>query len=275
MPRVPACTDRRSAPPRKSFLLISIVTVVRNDRAGFDATRASLRAQTFRGFEWIVVAGTSSDGTAEAVAEAVAAGEVAHHVGDIDGGPYDGMTRGADLAAGRYMLFLNAGDRLAAVDVLERLGTRLAAGLVDLLYGDHVVERAGGGAAIVPAAPPESIASRMFASHQSILYAGWLVRRFGFDPLYPVAADYVLTLHALMGNIRVVRVPYPISRVAPAGISARWAFRGRVEQAIARRRILRQTLARVVSVFVLQTAVWWLRSVAPALYERMRRHRRV
>ena len=93
--------------------LVSVVTVVRNDRAGFLATRGSLRAQGFRGFEWIVVAGTSCDGTDGAIADAVAAGEVAHHVRGVDGGPYRGMNRGADLAAGRFLLFLNAGDRLA------------------------------------------------------------------------------------------------------------------------------------------------------------------
>jgi putative colanic acid biosynthesis glycosyltransferase len=255
--------------------LVSVITVVRNDRAGFLATRASLRAQGFRGFEWIVVAGTSSDGTAGAIADAVAAGEVAHHLAGVDGGPYVGMNRGTDIAAGRFLLFLNAGDRLADADVLDRIAARLRAGSVDLLYGDHVTEHDDGWACLVPAHSPDSIASRMFTSHQSILYAAWLVRRFGFDPQYAVAADYVLTLHALMGNIRVVGVPYPISRVAPAGISARRALQGRVEQAVARRRILRHSLVRVASIFLLQTAAWRLRCVAPGLYEWMRRHRRV
>ena len=254
---------------------VSVVTVVRTDRAGFLATRASLRAQGFRGFEWIVVAGTSSDGTDGAIADAVAAGEVAHHVRGVDGGPYRGMNQGADLAAGRFLLFLNAGDRLADADVLGRVAARLAAGGVDLLYGDHVADRHDGSARLVPALSPDSIASRMFASHQSILYAVWLLRRFGFDPQYAVAADYVLTLHALMGNIRVVGVPYAISRVAPAGISFRQALRGRVEQARARRRILRHSLFRVTSIFLLQTAAWRLRCVLPGLYERIRRHRRV
>jgi putative colanic acid biosynthesis glycosyltransferase len=255
--------------------LVSVVTVVRNDRVGFLATWASLRAQGFRGFEWIVVAGTSSDGTDGAIADAVAAGEVTHHVPGVDGGPYRGMNRGADLATGRFLLFLNAGDRLADADVLDRVAARLAAGGVDLLYGDHVAERDDGTARLVPALSPDSIASRMFTSHQSILYAAWLVRRFGFDPQYAVAADYVLTLHALMGTIRVVGVPYPISLIAPAGISARRALRGRVEQALARRRILRHSLVRVACIFLLQTAAWRLRGVAPRLYERMRRHRRM
>jgi hypothetical protein len=185
------------------------------------------------------------------------------------------MNAGKAVVQGLFVLFLNAGDRLVGSDILERLNGVVADKNPDLLYGDHVVDRRDGTAAVVPAFAPEAIHSRMIASHQSILYRRSLMDSLDYDCLYAVAADYVLTLHALIRDIRVVRVSYPICRVAPAGISARRAFRGRVEQAIARRRILRQTLARVVSVFVLQTAVWWLRSVAPALYERMRRHRRV
>lgn len=254
---------------------IGVVTVVRNDRAGFEATRRSLAAQTFRDFEWIVVAGSSSDGTAIAVGAAAAAGEVARIAGGVDGGPYAAMGRGAALSTARHLLFLNAGDRLAAADTLERVGAALSAGPVDLLYGDHILDGGDGTASLVPALHHSTIASRMFTSHQSMVYATALVRRFGFDPQYAVAADYVLTLHALMGNIRVVRVPYPISRVAPAGISARRALRGRWEQALARRRILGHSLFRVAWLFLLQTAAWRLRRTSPRLYRWTRRHRRM
>ena len=42
--------------------LISIVTVVRNDRSGFEATGQSIATQQFRDFEWVVVDGASTDG---------------------------------------------------------------------------------------------------------------------------------------------------------------------------------------------------------------------
>ncbi|MDP9196519.1 MAG: glycosyltransferase [Pseudomonadota bacterium] len=45
----------------------SIITVVRNDVAGFQATAESLYSQTRRDFEWIVVDGASTDKTVDEI----------------------------------------------------------------------------------------------------------------------------------------------------------------------------------------------------------------
>ena len=255
--------------------VFSIVTVVRNDRDGFVATRQSIATQSFRGYEWIVVDGTSTDGTGDAVAEAEAAGEIARRITGADRGPYDAMNAGKAVVQGLFVLFLNAGDRLVGSDILERLNGVVADRSPDLLYGDHVVDRRDGTAAVVPAFAPEAIHSRMIASHQSILYRRSLMDSLDYDCLYAVAADYVLTLHALMRDIRVVRVSYPICRVAPAGISARNARQGRAEQARARRQILGMSRFGVMRIRLIQAAAWRLRAYLPTLYERIRRHRRM
>ena len=45
--------------------LITIVTVCKNNLAGLRATESSIRSQSDRGFEWVVIDGASTDGTNE------------------------------------------------------------------------------------------------------------------------------------------------------------------------------------------------------------------
>ena len=48
---------------------LSIITVSYNDTAGLRRTRDSIRSQTFRDFEWIVVDGGSTDGSKDFLSE--------------------------------------------------------------------------------------------------------------------------------------------------------------------------------------------------------------
>jgi len=100
--------------PSKEILL-SIITVVRNDPVRLAATIDSLvDLYGNEGFEHIVVDGNSTDqGTLKLI------GETTKHqnykfLSESDDGIYDAMNKGARLAIGRFLLFLNCGDRLVA-----------------------------------------------------------------------------------------------------------------------------------------------------------------
>lgn len=97
----------------------SIVTVVRNDRAGLHLTAASLAAQSFQDFEWIVVDGASSDGTQDSRDSLAIAPHV--FVSEPDRGIYDAMNKGMTAASGDWVQFLNAGDALCDTDTLQRV----------------------------------------------------------------------------------------------------------------------------------------------------------
>ena len=92
----------------KEPITFSIVTAVFNAAGVINRTIESIRKQTYRGFDWIVVDGASKDDTLLRVKGAV--GLSCQLVSEPDKGIADGWNKGIRLAKGSYVLILNAGD---------------------------------------------------------------------------------------------------------------------------------------------------------------------
>lgn len=100
---------------------LSIVTVCLNCVAAIRPTIESVFNQSFEGIESIVVDGGSTDGTLQYL-EANRA-RITKLISEKDKGIYDAMNKGIKAATGDYILFVNAGDRLASADVVRRIMT--------------------------------------------------------------------------------------------------------------------------------------------------------
>lgn len=89
---------------------ISIITVTLNGRDVLAGLIDSLRAQTDRDFEWVVVDGASTDGTIELIN---AAGDVVSKwISEPDFGIYHAMNKAIQMMSGEYYLVMGADDRL-------------------------------------------------------------------------------------------------------------------------------------------------------------------
>ncbi|MBQ3836958.1 MAG: glycosyltransferase, partial [Treponema sp.] len=108
----------------KSHPLISIITINYNNKDGLKKTIDSVAAQTFQGYEHIIVDGGSTDGSAEVIKDALKNKDYAAHVSywcsEKDGGIYPAMNKGVERAGGEYCLMLNSGDYLAGKSILEK-----------------------------------------------------------------------------------------------------------------------------------------------------------
>jgi putative colanic acid biosynthesis glycosyltransferase len=92
-------------------LLLSIVTVVRNDLDGLKATIVSVDRIAARPIEHIVIDGSTNDEI-----RAYLSAEPKPYrrwISEPDKGIYDAMNKGLARSAGRYATFINAGDMLA------------------------------------------------------------------------------------------------------------------------------------------------------------------
>ena len=114
----------------------SIITITYNAASVIKPTLASVIAQTYTDYEYILVDGGSKDDT---VAIAKASGiEFAHIISERDNGIYDAMNKGMALATGDYLCFLNAGDAFHAPGTLQAIVDAIAGEkeLPDVLYGE-------------------------------------------------------------------------------------------------------------------------------------------
>lgn len=90
--------------------MLSIITVVYNDKEGLLTTINSVRDQKkyFSNFEYIIIDGASTDGTLDTIF--LNKDIISQYISEPDSGIYDAMNKGITLAKGNALLFLNAGD---------------------------------------------------------------------------------------------------------------------------------------------------------------------
>jgi glycosyltransferase involved in cell wall biosynthesis len=96
---------------------LSIITVNRNNAAGLKKTIESVAAQTYTGFEFIIIDGASEDDSPAIINDN--ASKLSYWISEPDNGTYGAMNKGVRVAKGDYCLFLNSGDFLIHSKVLE------------------------------------------------------------------------------------------------------------------------------------------------------------
>ena len=96
---------------------LSIVTINYNNLEGLKRTVESVVNQTWQEFEYIVIDGGSTDGSAEYIESQ--SEHLDYWVSEPDKGIYNAMNKGIAKATGEYLLFLNSGDHLYSNSVLE------------------------------------------------------------------------------------------------------------------------------------------------------------
>jgi glycosyltransferase len=113
--------------------LITIITACYNSADTIADTLESVRSQTYKRVEHLVIDGKSSDSTLEEVGRFA---HVANCVSAKDEGIYDAMNKGIILAKGDVIGILNSDDVYASPDVLKKVADAFANPKVDAVYGD-------------------------------------------------------------------------------------------------------------------------------------------
>lgn len=205
--------------------LVSIITVVRNDREGFLRTFESVVGQDYPCLEYLVVDGASTDGTADLVRER--AGQFARWVSEPDRGVYDAMNKGWRMASGDWVLFLNAGDAFLDASRVA-LAMETAGPDADAVFGDADYVLTDGTRHRMAAGRPEDLPLGPFCSHQSLfMRRSWLERIGGFRLEEWPASDYGLIARAHVAGCRWASTGAPMVTYALGGISDTHAHLGR------------------------------------------------
>lgn len=103
-------------------MILSIITINRNNAAGLEKTMRSVAAQTFTDFEYVVVDGASTDESVKVIRSFEASfGDRLKWISEPDKGIYNAMNKGIGMASGDYLQFLNSGDSLVSDNVTMRM----------------------------------------------------------------------------------------------------------------------------------------------------------
>lgn len=97
---------------------LSIITINYNNLVGLKKTVESVVNQTWQEFEYIVIDGRSTDGSAAFIESQ--SETIDYWVSEQDQGIYNAMNKGIAQASGEYLLFLNSGDYLYDDKVLAQ-----------------------------------------------------------------------------------------------------------------------------------------------------------
>lgn len=172
----------------------TLITVTLNAEATLERTLCSVEQQTCRNFQHIIMDGVSSDGTLRIARDYARRNEglAIEVVSEPDHGLYHAMNKALQRAAGDYVVFLNAGDKLHAPDTLERL-SHCVASRPAVVYGDtDIVDREGHFLRHRRLSAPERLGWRSFRQGMLVCHQSFYVRRDlapEYDLRYRFSAD--------------------------------------------------------------------------------------
>lgn len=192
-------------------LKLSIITVCLNNKEGLDETIRSVISQTFKDYEFIVIDGGSTDGSAEVIRKYE--DKISYWVSEKDSGAYYAMNKGITRANGEYCLFLNSGDCLYADDVLQEVFKNNYH--QDIIYGNMKINW-GQGKASIGTMPDKITFYQMFTDtlwHPVSFIKRGLFERFGkYNESYRIVADYDFFFRTIiMNNVSTRHLPVTIS----------------------------------------------------------------
>ena len=207
----------------------SIITVNYNNKDGLRRTIESVIGQTYRDFEFIVIDGGSTDGSADVLREFDK--DITYWVSEKDSGIYNGMNKGIAKATGDYLNFMNSGDCFYTPDVLERVASYNTD--ADFIVGKdyHYSERKQRGHASIQ--PPRTTMMHFFMGtldHQSSFIKRELFINSPYREDYRLVSDWIFYVEKIVSEGKTVRfIDEVICRREEGGLSEQQRERNRKE----------------------------------------------
>lgn len=212
---------------------LSIITINLNNKDGLMVTLKSVYSQTCKTFEHIIVDGGSVDGSVDTIRQFMTEQTTVSPdvstvqqrlISEPDTGIYNAMNKGIRIASGDYLLFLNSGDRLASVDVIERVLPYLNKEF-DIVSGE--LELVKSGDVVTKLFPPLTI-NLSYCINAGLTHPNTFIKRDLFDRYgyynehNKIVSDWEFFLIACgLHSCKYKSIPFLVSSFEMDGISSR------------------------------------------------------
>lgn len=204
---------------------VSIITATYNSAATIKDTILSVKNQTYRNVEHIVIDGNSTDNTLNLVNYFGHRGPL---ISEPDNGIYDAMNKGVKMADGDIVGILNSDDFYSDTKVIEKVVKAFESGDYDAVYGDLVY---------VDPYDVKKVLRKWIAGgyNRKLFYRGWMPphpaffvkkevyeKHGNFNLDFKSSSDYELLLRFLFKkNIKVKYLPGVLVHMRAGGHSNR------------------------------------------------------
>ena len=174
------------------MIMITVITVTYNAASTIEDTIRSVISQDYRNLDYVIVDGASTDGTQDIIRRYAEEDSRIRYVSEPDNGLYDAMNKGARMAVGDYINYLNSGDHYTDNKVISDIADRLREG-ADIIYGNIVYMNPDGSECV---RTYSQFCSSLFyyllgdcINHQAIFAGKGCFDENTFDTAYRISAD--------------------------------------------------------------------------------------
>ena len=198
---------------------LSVITVVYNNVRDIERTMLSVINQTYPAIQYILIDGSSTDGTFEVIKRYES--RIDTLISEKDKGIYDAMNKGLKLATGDYVIFMNSGDEFYLDNTVEAVFA--IADDADIYYGETemINDRLQSLGQRRHKAPKNlnwrSFKYGMSVSHQAIYIKRLLIGP--YDPRYQLSADIDWIIRATKKAKKIIKVDGYVAKYLVGGMS--------------------------------------------------------
>lgn len=201
---------------------LSIITVVYNSENLLQGTIDSIASQSLQNFQYIIVDGKSNDGTLDIIKNNQQ--HISKWISEVDSGLYDAMNKALEMADGKYVWFINSGDKFMSASVIEKLYKQAKENnFPDIIYGETMIidendEIIGPRRLKTPDNLQwKSLKNGLVVCHQSILVSKEVAPKYNLK--YTIAADYDWILQSLKNSTNILNSKIVLSKYLDNGFS--------------------------------------------------------